>query len=481
MKRYLLSIIGLVVIIPLITAQTTLTERLQKHVYTLADDSLKGRKAGSPEGRKAAAYIVGQWEKIGITPYQQDSYYQLFRVIYQNVIGILPGNDPFLQNEFIVIGAHYDHLGVKTESDKAVIYNGADDNASGVAVLIELGRQLKAIQSELKRSIILVAFDAEEIGLVGSSYFVDHSIVPLQQIKLMLSLDMVGWHRQSGYVEYGGTGTIENGEAQLLDRQLIPAGLNVTSKPFENSLFTATDTRPFATKGIPTLAVTTGTESPYHKPEDDADLIDYNGMALITTHLTNYIRSVACNPYYQASGKQAAKHKSGQRPFLFGVSAHIGSNHHEYTAGALNGKTSGLYGMGFLSQINWKSLAIRPEVYYDYVQAQHPEGKIMTNRITVPLSLVLQTRSMEMFGMDVFFGGYYSHAFSGKQGQQSIDFTNVFYRNEGGLIYGLGLRMAQFKITVTHRDALTHFTRNASANNAHILNRATYCSIGYLF
>ena len=481
MKRYFLSIIGLVVIIPVITAQIALKERLAKHVYTLASDSLKGRKAGSPESRKAAAYIVNQWEEIGIAPYREDSYYQDFRDQFRNIIGILQGSDPALQDEFIVIGAHYDHIGFKIQDEEEVIYNGADDNASGIAVLIELSRQLKTIQPKLKRSIILMAFDAEELGLFGSYYFVNNPIVPLSQIKLMLSLDMIGWHRQSGYVAYEGTGTIENGEIQLLDARIIPEGLHVKTKPFENNLFTATDTRPFAQKGIPTLAVTTGLESPYHKPEDDADLIDYPGMALITNHLNNYIQTVAGDLDYHSSGKQAAKHKSVQKPFIFGISAHIGSNHHQYTAGALNGKPAGVYGMGLLSQINRKILAIRPEIHYEQVQAQHPEGKITSNRITVPLSLVLQTPDADPLGADIFFGGYYSYTFNGRQGQQPLDFTHTFYRNEGGLYYGFGIRLAKFKIHLTRRDALTHISRNINADNAHIRNRATYCSIVYLF
>jgi hypothetical protein len=380
-----------------------------------------------------------------------------------------------------VVGAHYDHLGFNIQNKDTVIFNGADDNASGVAVLIELGRELKAIQPELKRSVILVAFDAEEAGLLGSGYFVDNPIVPLEQIKLMLSIDMVGWYKQSGYVEYEGVGTIENGKTQLLDKQIIPKGLNVKTKEFENSFFTATDTEPFAKKGIPTLSVSTGLQSPYHKPEDIAESIDYNGMALITTHLTNYIQSMAGDPDYQSSGKLATKHRSVQKPLLFGLSVNIGSNYHKYSAGALDGKTADAFGMGVLSQINIKSLAIRPEVLYEYVQAKHPAGKIAAHRITVPLSLVLQTPNFNNFDADVFFGGYFSHTFGGKQGQQAPDFTRTFYRNEGGLNYGLGFRLAQFKINLTRRDALTHFTREANADGAHILNRTNYFTVVYLF
>jgi hypothetical protein len=479
MKRYLLFIVVWAVIIPQISAQTSLKERLKKHVYTLAADSLKGRKADSPESRKAAAYIVEQWKEIGIEPFFEDSYYQDFN-IFQNIIGILHGNDPELRNEYIVIGAHYDHLGVKVRGEEEVIYNGADDNASGTASLIELARKLKAIQAELQRSIILVAFDAEELGLLGSTYFINSSIVPLEQIKLMLSLDMIGWYQQSGYIEYQGTGTIENGETQLLDEKIVPKGLNVKTKPFETKLFSATDTYPFAQQGIPTLAVTTGLDSPYHKPEDTADLIDYDGMALITNHLTNYIRSIAQNADYHSSGALAAKHKPFQKPFLWGVSANIGSNYHKYTAGALQGKQAGAFGIGLLSQINMKIFALRPEVYYEYLQAQHPEGKITANRITIPFSFVLQNKN-SLYGVDVFLGAYYSHAFNGSQSKEALDFTNTFYRNEGGVNYGFGLRLAKFKIQLTRRDALTNFTRNANEDDAFIRNRASYFTVVYLF
>ena len=110
-----------------------------------------------------------------------------------------------MKNEYIVIGAHYDHLGVK----KGEIYNGADDNASGVATLIELGKALKKNQSNLKRSVMLVAFDAEEIGLVGSKHFINHTSATDMDIKLMFSIDMVGWYKASGAVNYAGTGTIK--------------------------------------------------------------------------------------------------------------------------------------------------------------------------------------------------------------------------------------------------------------------------------
>jgi hypothetical protein len=480
MKKQVLFITLLYVATFAIDAQTTLKERLEKHVYTLADDSLRGRKAGSPDGQRAANYIVAQWKEIGIASYKEDTYFQPFLEKYQNIIGIIPGNDPALKDEYIVVGAHYDHLGFKVNNGDTIIYNGADDNASGVATLIELGRKLKEIQSSLQRSVILIAFDAEEIGLFGSQHFADNPIVPIEKIRLMLSVDMVGWHKTSGYVNYEGAGTIKNGDQLLLNKKIIPEGLHVTTQNFEKSLFTATDTEGFAKKGIPTLAVTTGLKSPYHKPEDDANLIDYDGMTLITDHLLNFIQMVSQDSNYQASGKLAAKHRNKQEKVLFGISAAIGNNLHYYSVGALDGKPTASYGIGLLSQFNMGSFAIRPEVYYEYVQAQHPDGKIKANKVSVPLNLVLQTNN-RAFGADIFIGGYYSYLFSGKQGNEDLDLTNLFYRNEGGFNYGFGLRMAMLKIGINFKYALTDFTRHANADGAHIRNQATYFTLTYLF
>ena len=290
-----------------VTAQSTLKERLEQHVFTLASDSLQGRQAGTLHARMAAEYIVKQWEEIEIEPYTENSFWQIFNNgKFQNLVGIIRGNDPNLQNEYIVVGAHYDHIGVWNGN----IYNGADDNASGVAVLIELARKLKYNQANLKRSIILIAFDAEEIGLLGSKHFVNNPIVPLESIKLMIGIDMVGWYQASGRLMYMECGTIEDAEKLILNEQLIPEGLNVIAKKFapssnninffatkdvlESIFITITDTYPFVLKGIPALAVSTGLVSPFHEPEDEAHLIDYDGMVLITKHLKNIIKS-QCN------------------------------------------------------------------------------------------------------------------------------------------------------------------------------------------
>ena len=464
-------------------SQETMQERLKQHVYVLASDSLMGRKAGSEYSKKAADYITAQWKEIGITPLTGGSYIKSFQRSqnqYHNIVGIIEGNDPVLKNEYIVVGAHYDHLGNKTRNGEIVIYNGADDNASGVAAITELGRNLKATQSDLRRSVILIAFDAEEIGLYGSYEFAKNPPFNIEKIKLMLSVDMVGWHSTSGYVEYEGSKTIKNGNNFLLDSNKIPEGLNVKTKKFENSVLTATDTEGFAKKGIPTLAVTTGLKSPYHKPEDEAHLIDYEGLTLVTEHLTNVVKAASQDETFKASGKIASKHNINKK-FVFVVAANIGSNSHYYTKGALDGKPQTSYSLGVNGQFNMNFFAIRPEVYYEKIGACHPQGDIFTQNITIPLNFMLQTPDFEMIGAAFFIGPYYSYRFDGKQSKKNIDFKNDFCRDEIGLNWGFDLRVAKIRYGLTVRRSFTNFTQTKNENGAYIRNRATFFNLAYLF
>ena len=457
-------------------------ERLKQHVYTLASDELRGRRAGSEYARIAADYIVSQFEEIGIEPYFENTYLQPFKgnifsngTIFkagnhQNVAGIIRGNDPVLKDEYIVVGAHYDAIGVSFGN----INNGADDNASGTAALIELGRELQRNQSELGRSVILIAFDAEEWGLFGSAHYIFDPQAPLENIKLMIGVDMIGYYQAAGAVSYLGSGTMHRGDEIILSPEIIPQGLNVAAQKFETSPFSGTDTWSFALRKIPTLFVTTEArlKSPYHTPRDDAHLIDYDGMALITEHLTNVVLTFSRDADYESSGKIAQKHKIRER-MRYGVTANAGHNYYRYTTGGSENAAFS-FGAGVMSQINFGILGIRPEVFYDHIQAEHPAGITATHNLTVPLSLVLQTPAWYFMEMDLFAGGYYAYRFDGTQGGRPLDFENAFNRHEGGVTFGWGYYIKPFRIGNTTRIALTD-----SAHN--IRNVTTYVTLNYTF
>ena len=466
-------------LVPSVTySQESLADRLKRHVYTIADDSLKGRKAGSVYAQKAADYIASQWEEIGIT----NKYYLPFMHKYgkyQNLVGVIEGSHPVLKNEYIIVGAHYDHLGYNEINDRTVIYNGADDNASGTAVIIELARKLKEIQPTLFRTVVLIAFDAEEIGLHGSNNFAENPPFPINDVAVMFSVDMVGWYETSGYVKYTGVGTIKNGNQIVSNSTLNPEGLNVKTQRFERGIFTATDTYGFARRGRPTLSVTTGVKSPYHKPEDKADLIDYEGMAQITEHLTNLVQNMSRDEKFKASGKIAPNHKPPSL-FNFAISANIGSNYHHYTKGALDGKSATSVGTSLSMDIGKSLLALRSEVFYDFIQAHHPDGKIKTHNVTGAINLMLQAKSFSS-AIAIFAGPYYSYRFDGKQGKSSLDFENLFNRKEIGLNYGVEARMSPFRLGLSYRRELSTFTQTKNDDGSHIRNRVWFTSLSYMF
>ena len=214
------------------------------------------------------------------------------RTDIENVMGkttnryaILEGTDPVLKDEYVVIGAHFDHLGnggARKFFDEGLIlsqvHNGADDNASGVTAMLELAGRLKKDQELLKRSVILVAFGAEEMGLLGSKYFVNHLPVDLSNIVAMVNLDMVGRLDTARGIQIGGTGTSSEADS-LIELANKPYGLKL-SKSREGS--GPSDHSSFYGKNIPVFFITTGAHSEYHTPDDDVDRINIQGLQTVT-------------------------------------------------------------------------------------------------------------------------------------------------------------------------------------------------------
>jgi hypothetical protein len=201
----------------------------------------------------------------------------------QNVIGIIEGSDPVLKNEYIVIGAHYDHLGMGGPNsnsrmpDTIAIHHGADDNASGVSSILEVAASIKALKTKPKRSIIIVAFGAEELGLVGSKHFFKNPIVDVKKIKAMINLDMVGRMRAEKVLTVGGTGTAAEFE-ELLNTLEPTSKMKFVRSP---DGYGPSDHSSFYMEGIPVLYFSTGAHSDYHTPFDTYDKLDYTSMKSI--------------------------------------------------------------------------------------------------------------------------------------------------------------------------------------------------------
>lgn len=213
----------------------------------------------------------------------------------RNVVASLEGAGP-LAEETLIIGAHYDHLGRGGWGSLATgandeVHNGADDNASGTAVLLELARQLAARDQPLKRRILFIAFSAEELGLIGSTKYVQDPLVPLSSTVAMLNLDMVGRLRENRLTVYG-TGTAAEWP-EYLQRANLPLGLSIVRHP---GGYGPSDHATFFESGVPVLHFFTGYHNQYHRPTDDAELLNLEGMRRITDLVREIAVSIAQAP-----------------------------------------------------------------------------------------------------------------------------------------------------------------------------------------
>ena len=272
-----------------------------------------------------------------------------------NVVGIVNGADPVLKNEFVVIGAHYDHLGRGGEGSLAPregdIHHGADDNASGTAGLLELARMFASSDSPRpRRTIVFIAFSGEEEGLLGSNYYVNHPLKPLENTVAMINMDMIGRSKNNKLI-VGGVGTAEGWRdlitsGNLGDRPIAVAALatptqvkgkvtletgangQVSSsilhpRGFELTLsedgFGPSDHSSFYAKKIPVLFLWTGTHEDYHKPSDTADKINYVDEAQILGFVDRIVRSVDANnarPVYTVAKTESQGRTTGFRVYL---------------------------------------------------------------------------------------------------------------------------------------------------------------------
>lgn len=225
------------------------------------------------------------------------SHIQEVRGLTHNIYAELKGSDPVLNKEYIIIGAHFDHLGIggsgssSRRQDTFAVHNGADDNASGVAMMLEIAGKLKERQSQLKRSCIFAAFGAEEMGLLGSKHFVNHLPVDISTVTAMINLDMVGRLDTSRGIQVGGTGT--SLEAESLIKLSESKGLKLRLNPEGSG---PSDHSSFYGKNIPVFFITTGAHTDYHTPDDDSDRINYEGMVTVADFTDKLLNAIDVNP-----------------------------------------------------------------------------------------------------------------------------------------------------------------------------------------
>jgi aminopeptidase YwaD len=233
----------------------------------------------------------------------------------RNVIMVLPGEDDSLKNQYLIFGAHFDHLGMggpgsgSRAVDTIAVHHGADDNASGVAMLIEIAGKFAGTKNSHKRSLVFVAFTGEEKGLLGSKYFSENSIFDLKKADAMINFDMVGRLKETREIQLGGVGTSDS----LKERAIAIDDTNKIKLTFTEEGSGPSDHSSFYSKNVPVLYFTTGAHDDYHTPGDTWDKINYKGMVSISD-LVYKMTSGLANETGKLVFKEAGPKEDPNRP-----------------------------------------------------------------------------------------------------------------------------------------------------------------------
>lgn len=305
------AIIGILAALAIVSCKNEVKQAvsMKDDVVILASDSLQGRDTGTPYELMAAEYISKRFEDIGLAPKGVNAYYQTF--------SFTPSNDPHKETSFdsiagdgtitgtnvvgyidnqaattVIIGAHYDHLGMGGEGslfrgEEPAIHNGADDNASGVAVMLNLAQRI--VDSTLTdNNFLFIAFSGEELGLLGSNFFVKNPTVDMSKATYMLNMDMVGRLNEENKLAVYGVGTSPVFSQTLFANNQGRFDITENQSGTGPSDFTS-----FYLADIPVLHFFTGQHEDYHKPSDDAELLNYDGMQKLSDFVFDIISDLS--------------------------------------------------------------------------------------------------------------------------------------------------------------------------------------------
>ncbi|HCK61104.1 MAG TPA: aminopeptidase [Gemmatimonadetes bacterium] len=316
-------------------AHWTRAQRLESLLTTLAADSMEGRRTGTAGAHRAAEFLAAELERYGIEPAGDNGTYVqtvpmariteetasgprerfTLEIDYEswealpaesiittesNIIGIIRGSDPELANQAIVLGAHYDHLGIgspilDSEDVPDSIYNGADDNGSGTAAVLEIARELIQGRTPL-RTIVFLLSTGEEFGLLGTRYYIANPVIPLHQTVADLQIEMIG--RVDDAAGGFGKAWLTGYERTTLGDQLAASKSHIVPDPRpDEDFFFRSDNVAFAVLGIPAHTMSSfGLHPDYHQPSDELDLIDFEHMSAVVDAAVELVRILADGP-----------------------------------------------------------------------------------------------------------------------------------------------------------------------------------------
>jgi hypothetical protein len=296
-------------------------------VSVLAADSLEGRRTGTPGSARASRFLAERMERYGLEPAGDSGFFQRVtyevvqgpegqtlrlarpdsadtaqRVVDYNLVGVIRGSDPTLRNETVVLGAHFDHVGVGRPVEGDSIYNGADDDASGVATVLTAARVLA--QDPPNRTVVVLLTSGEEYGVLGTQWYLEQPRVPLATTVADLQVEMVG--RPDTLVGAGKL-WLTGFERSTMGEELSAAGLAVVADPRpEFKFFERSDNIVFALRGIPAHTLSSfGMHGDYHQPSDEVDRIDFEHLTLAADLVTRAARILAngARPTWKPGGR----------------------------------------------------------------------------------------------------------------------------------------------------------------------------------
>ncbi len=301
------ALLALLLALPAAAQTTPEAYTLLADVRYLASDELAGRLIGSRGADSAAEYIARRFAAAGLQPSSQ-GWFQTFTVARdapavaqlrlgevraRNVIGVLPGRDPARRHEIVIVGAHYDHLGLGGPGSGALdpdvrgqVHNGADDNASGTAALIHIASRLA--MHPPARTVVFIAFSGEELGLLGSAWYVKQPLYPLMATVAMINMDMVGRLKNRRLVAYG----VETAREfpALLDSLNWYAGFDLKK---QGDGYGPSDQASFFAAKRPVLHLFTDLHEDYHRTSDDWNLINVDGLVRVADYTASIVRALA--------------------------------------------------------------------------------------------------------------------------------------------------------------------------------------------
>lgn len=291
------------------------TDEVREHVAYLADDAREGRQPGTRGGREASDYLVKAFQEIGLRPAGTDGgFLQSFPPNYRNVLAWIEGSDPELSKEYVLVGGHFDHVGRGSPRNSrggiGQIHNGADDNASGTAAILELAEAVTLLPQTPRRSILFALWDAEEMGLLGSKFWAGQPTVPIERVVATVHLDMIGRLRDNRVEVFGvRTGT---GLRRLLSLQNDASNFTLN---FSWGIPPNSDHHSLFGKGVPAILIHTGLHDDYHTPRDDADRVDNDGVRRIDQWAFRVVTELANGDTPPLLRAQAA----GEPPLAYGA------------------------------------------------------------------------------------------------------------------------------------------------------------------